>query len=374
MKRVLIIAYHFPPSGTGGVARALGWTRHLGPHGWQPTVLAASPPPNWPRDESLLSEIPAAVQVERVSARDPRPSARRGIERRELSFLWRTPALLAARRLLRATPHNVILATAPPPVAHALADTLSHDFGIPWVADFRDPWGVRAPAFWRRWRRRKYVRSAVAVVAVNDTLRQHLESAFGRAVTTIFNGYEPDDIPAGVERVPRRAVYLGTISEFNDLDSFFAAVADVDGEFLHIGASRHYDVAARARANGLAKASSTGYLDRREALRLAATASVYVLSLKPDLELAVSAKTFEYIGLGGPILCIGDHGAMAEFVRGIEGPRAVVPAGDRNAIRTALAQLWQNQAGVNEAYRQQFTRGNLAAKMAVLLDSVVENQ
>ena len=367
MRRVLVIAYHFPPVGTGGVGRALGWARHLPASGWQPTILAATPHPKWPRDESLLRQVSADVEVHRVRPWDPRPASWRGLNHRELTFLWHPPALACGRRLLQQMPHDLILATAPPPAAHAIASRLARQFDIPWVADFRDPWGVRAPAFWRRRRRRQYLQSADAVIAVNETLQTHLQDSLRRAVNLLFNGFEADEMPADVKRVPRRAVFLGTLSDFNDFDTFFAALAALDGEFLHIGAVRRYDLAARAAVAGLTRARSTGYLPRAEALREAATGSVFLLSLKADLELALSAKTFDYVGLGGPILCVGDRGAAADFIRGREGLGLVVPAHDRAQIGTALERLWTAATRIREDRRCEFARSHLTAELARIL-------
>ena len=269
---------------------------------------------------------------------------------------------------MRQTPHDLILATAPPPASHAIAAELARQFGIPWVADFRDPWGVRAPSFWRRRRRRRFLRSANTVIAVNETLQTHLKNSLLCPVHLLFNGYEADEMPADVTRVPRRAVFLGTLSEFNDFDTFFAVLARLGGEFLHIGATRRYDLAARAAAAGLTRARSTGYLPRAEALREAATGSVFLLSLKPDLELALSAKTFDYIGLGGPILCVGDRGAAADFLRARKDLGRVVPAYDRASIQVALDHLWTDAPCVSDERRLEFARSQLTEKLARILE------
>jgi glycosyltransferase involved in cell wall biosynthesis len=371
MPRLLIVAYHFPPAGTGGVGRALGWVRHLPQSGWDVSVLAAPPSPNWPLDPSLEAQIPPGTNLQRVATRDVRPAAWRGIEHRELSLLWRGAALAAGARMLTAARHDLILATAPPPVAHHVADVLARRFRIPWVADFRDPWGVRAPAWWRRWRRGVYLSRAAAVVAVNETLAEHLRDAGGRQVATIFNGFEPDEIPAGIARVPGRAVFLGTISEFNELDELFAALARSGGEFVHIGVERRYDLRARAARAGLHRVVSAGYLPRARALELAATASMFVLSLRADLELAVSAKTFDYIGLGGPILCLGETGAMADFIRRHPRVGTVVGAHDGRAIDGALAELMQRTARVPADDRLRFARPAQVRELATLLQAAM---
>lgn len=42
MKRVLIVAYYFPPSGGPGVQRVLKFVKYLPEFGWEPAVLTVA--------------------------------------------------------------------------------------------------------------------------------------------------------------------------------------------------------------------------------------------------------------------------------------------------------------------------------------------
>jgi glycosyltransferase involved in cell wall biosynthesis len=316
-----------------------------------------------------LAQIPDTVTVERVRTWDPRPAAWRGLQHRELTLLWRWPALAAGRKMMRAGRFDAIAATAPPPVAHAVAAQLAREFGVPWVADFRDPWSVRRPGVWRRWRRRVYASSAASVVAVNDALCGHLSSSLRRPVRTLYNGFEPDEMPSRRPYAARRSLFLGTLSESTDLDVFYRALARLDGEFVHIGATQRYNLKQRAAASGLTRVTSTGYLPRARALREAADAGVYVLSVRADLDLTLPAKVFDYLGLGGPVLCVGDRGAAAEFVRRHEGLGLCVPAHDEEAICRGLETLWQRSEPWPPARRRAYARPQLAGMLARILDA-----
>ena len=63
LKRVLMIAYEFPPVGAGGVNRSLKFARYLPQFGWQPLVLTAKNPDGLGRDATLLDELPDSVRV-----------------------------------------------------------------------------------------------------------------------------------------------------------------------------------------------------------------------------------------------------------------------------------------------------------------------
>ena len=372
MPRVLIIAHHFPPAGTGGVGRALGWARHLPALGWDVTILAATPSPHWPLDRTLTRQIPDTVAVYHVPSADYRPASLRGMGHRELSFLWHRPALVALRSIVKQDRPDVILATSPPPTSLRLAARVGKEFSIRWVADFRDPWTVRAPGPWRSWRRRIHASQAAAVTAVNPTLTAHLEQSLKRDVITIYNGFEPDEIPKDVQRVPRRAVYLGTLPRLGTMAAFFKALSQADGEFLHIGHPSP-SLAAFAGAQGLASVQTAGYLQRTDALRTAATASVFITALEGGLTLTLPTKVFDYVGLGGPILHVGKRGATAEFIAD-HGLGDSVRPHDVADMARALGRLWSGPLPASEDARSRFTRRRQAEDTSKVLSDVLRSR
>ena len=66
MKKLLVIAYFFPPSGAVGVYRTLKFVKYLPEFGWEPVVLTVSNGKTPVYDESLMKLIPAGVEVHRV--------------------------------------------------------------------------------------------------------------------------------------------------------------------------------------------------------------------------------------------------------------------------------------------------------------------
>ena len=62
MKRVLIIAYFFPPCGGGGVQRSSKFVKYLPHFNWKPFVLTVRKR-NMPQDYSLLKDIPSDAAV-----------------------------------------------------------------------------------------------------------------------------------------------------------------------------------------------------------------------------------------------------------------------------------------------------------------------
>ena len=66
MRRVLFIAYLFPPVANSGTRRSLAFANHLPDLGWEPLVLTCDPEPRAPLDAELLAEVRPGTHIERV--------------------------------------------------------------------------------------------------------------------------------------------------------------------------------------------------------------------------------------------------------------------------------------------------------------------
>ena len=208
-RKVLVLAYRFPPQGGGGVQRTLKFVKYLPQQGWLPIVQTVSNP-YWPlQDPTLLSEIPPSVKVhgtrtfefERLGRategliaqrgdaplREPATGAGSGARRSGLrrmlkgaaglvqthvlvpdpQITWVPGAFLKGLSLIRKERPAVIYSSSPPNSCQVLGLMLKRVTHVPWIADFRDPWteGIR--------RKQSYERSGV---------RRRLEHAFERRV------------------------------------------------------------------------------------------------------------------------------------------------------------------------------------------------
>ena len=166
-KRVLFLTYNFPPMGGGGVQRSVKFVKYLPQFGWVPTVLAADDPYYWARDETLLGDVPPGIIIKRLSPTRPHilyrflslftteTNVRRivdGVLIPDDRILWALRAALAARALIREHAIRVIYTTSPPHSTQIAGLILKRMTGLPWVADFRDPWtrdyGFNPPTRW----------------------------------------------------------------------------------------------------------------------------------------------------------------------------------------------------------------------------------
>lgn len=212
-KRVLLIAFHFPPiKVSSGLERTLALTRHLPTYGWQPAVLSASPRAYPATSDERMDQIPAGTPVRRSFARDANQAL--SIAGRYPDWVtlpdrwasWVLSGIPAGMSLIREFRPDLIWSTYPIASAHLIGCALHRLSGIPWVADFRDPmvefnerqqaWSPSWPALrrWRLWTEKLVARHASAVTTCTDGSRAILMQRYPQADHqrwhVVSNGYD----------------------------------------------------------------------------------------------------------------------------------------------------------------------------------------
>ena len=132
-RRVLMLAYYFPPYGGGGVQRALKQVKYLPAAGFDPIVVTSRPGGYPVRDPTLAEEVPPEAIVLRARSLPTRfvrwklegPLRRTGMSTRPASLVgWpERDGRLAAGRGGAPIP----LGCAPLPAGRAVLDRLAHD-------------------------------------------------------------------------------------------------------------------------------------------------------------------------------------------------------------------------------------------------------
>ena len=411
MKRVLMIAFHFPPVAMGsGHLRPLGFVRYLPALGWEPTVLSANAAA-FPRvDAENLKLIPDNCRVHRAFALDVRRHL--SIRGKYFGFLaqpdgwasWWPAAVLQGLRLIHRHQISAIWSTYPIMTAHSIAYTLSRMTGLPWVADFRDPVASSVDAGNRfsvasqkRGEQRVLTHAARTVFTTPGAMRDYAErypqTFRGGRMVVIPNGYDETafaDLPATAHRQPRRPlrlVHSGILyPEGRNPVPFFTALANLKAA----GTLTENEVTIVLRASG-SEAMYTEEIRRRgldgmitlalpisnrEALQEQADADALLLFQGQKYDRQIPAKVYEYLRIGRPVFAlVGERGDTAELLRATGGA-ALVPMDDVSAIEMGFSEFIQalrnRRAPVaNESVVQGYSRQHGAVLLGRLLDEVV---
>jgi hypothetical protein len=139
MKRVLIVAPHFPPVDAADMHRVRLCAPHFASFGWQPFVLTVAPEClEMPVEPRLLETLPPGLSVARaraLSSRWTRPFGIGTIGLRAFAHLYRAGARIIARESI----DLIYFSTTVFPVM-ALGRLWKRRFGTPYVLDIQDAW------------------------------------------------------------------------------------------------------------------------------------------------------------------------------------------------------------------------------------------
>ena len=412
MRRVLIVAYYFPPIGGIGSIRAASFAKFLPEFGWEATVLAPADTPH-PTDPSLdVGQVRVvrtrSLEVSRLgrrsaatgngaadvaSAHQPvqrsAPSRRLRHVAKQLIFPdtqigWYPAATVGGMRLLRERPFDLVFSSAFPITGHLVGRTLARRSSLPWVAEFRDPWSddaeSRAVAAAALRVERSMAAKAAAVILPNQTFAEYYASRWGVESSVIGHGSDTS-FPRGVPRPdPPVLAHVGSyLPGRQRLETLWSALAEMRRRGEAVPRLRWVgDLPDEARAelqrNGLEDiVEVTGFVSQSEALRLMSEATGLIacgFAETRALSMGTTpAKLLEYLASGVPVIYVGHpDGAAARMLGDYPGCHTV-PFGDvEGAIRAVLAVLADD---VHERDVAALSRRARTAELAALFDTVV---
>jgi glycosyltransferase involved in cell wall biosynthesis len=421
LRRVLIIAYYFPPLGLSGVQRTVKFAKYLIRYGWQPTVLTIEPGGYFAFDESLLREVEeAGVRIVRTPSRDlNRLFKKKGVVRlpsemtRKIAgaigdffFIpdtklgWRKRAVSTAVALAAETRFDAIMATAPPQTDFLIGMDLRRRTGIPLLLDYRDAWleypFKHYPTPLHTWLHRRLERKVLhASSAIVTTHRRIKESLIRRHpqfnyhdVAIIPQGFDAEDFRGPARRAGgpgrMRIVHAGTFYGrrspdvlLRSLHALLAQRSDLRQRFdvRFIGAQRGQDVKLVKRLGLEDVVAFEGYLEHRACVQLLRTSDV--LWYVNDNDMSSPGKLYEYFAASRPILAsVVDGYTRQEIVE--SGGAVCIPLLDGPAHQQALLDLLTAfDAGtlpaVPAAFAESYDRFRLTGLLARQLESLLDH-
>lgn len=289
MKKVLVIAYFFPPLGGSGVQRTLKFVKYMPALNLQPLVSTVSKGHNFAYDESMLAEVPPEAEVfrssalemlwlrgflERFTGRRRTESAAPGLaasawmesnakidltpvltgpsfKQRVFNFIddyifipdskvrWLPFGFLNSLRIARREKADILFSSSYPYTVHLIALLVHKFYPKPWIADFRDPWvgneAMQKPIAFRRkldaWLERRVVKNADCIIQVTEPITEIYKERYpeyASKMMTITNGYDVMDfLNLEPVRQPKfTLIYTGIINEIHyDVRTFAQGVA-----------------------------------------------------------------------------------------------------------------------------------------------------
>ena len=436
MKRVLIISYYWPPTGGSGVQRWVKFAKYLPSEGWQPVIYTPENPEQLAIDESLAAEIPAEAEIIKTRIVEPYQIYKKLLRRsghskeavevnpinaQNKSFLqkvamwirgnffrpdprclWIGPSVSFLKKYLKEHPVDLIVSTGPPQSMHLIGRRLALETGLPWVADFRDPWTkifyfkhlsmTRCTENWHKKMEKKVLDDASAVVAVSPLVQQEFQAMTLTPVELITNGFDECDFNGEkcheAEGGPSQdfcITHTGLFAADGNPTVLWEVLAEkchTDESFCKalkikiIGKTDDKILEALNEAGLGEHVENMGYQPHAVAVEQQRKASLLILPLRkePEYKAVLPGKLFEYLASWRPVLGIGQPDGAMSMILNTTKTGVVLDWEDKTSIVRYIDFCWEKHlAGeltVKDADISQFTRRNLTRRMAELFNSI----
>lgn len=353
MKKLLILAYDFPPYVSVGGLRPYAWYRYLKEYGVEPIVVTRQ----WGNkygneldyiapgesDETIVetTEYGTIIRTPYKPNLANRIMLKYGRSKfsliRKMVTAWyefmqflffvgpKSCLYRGAKEYLKHNKVDAIIATGEPFVLFKYASALSSKYNIPWVADYRDPWSqnkgrsrIRSVRFFER----KFSQNMSAVTTVSDFLKKKISENISVPTYYIIpNGYNPETIKQVddicPEKVVLRIALAGSIYDWHPYKSVISTFAEFVKkndyapkiELNFFGINRHKEIEQLALENSIE--NNVHVYPRMDNASLLQNLSRHNVMLLFNDYSIMGTKIYDYLGLKRLILFCYSNDAEA---------------------------------------------------------------
>ncbi len=411
-KRVLMIAYHYPPvKASSGIQRTLKFSEYLRDHEWEPMILTISPRAYEAVSNDQMDEIPSGMVVERAFGLD---TARHlSLKGRYLRWMaqpdrwvsWWPMGVIRGMQLIRRHKPRAIFATFPIATAPMIGLTLHKLSGLPLVLDFRD--GMTEPGYpvnpstWKIHRRLESrligacSRAIFTTRATRDMYAERYPDKPASCWTVIENGFDEDnfrDAERGLDTRPLGndgqmvLVHSGVLYPAErDPRAFFAALQAMKAAGEVSAAGLRIILRATGTDDYYRKLLTEYGIDDivviepvvayRIALQEMMRADGLLLFQAAACNKQIPAKLYEYARAGKPIIALTDFaGNTAGTLNTLQAPwiADITDAGQIRSMLNSIIGRWKDGTlqGIERQLADTCSRRSRTAELARLLDSL----
>jgi len=428
MKKVLIISYYWPPAGGITVLRTLKFVKYLRNFGWEPIVYAPKDADYPYYDENNFKDIPEGVITIRKKITEPFAAFKLLSGRKkddpsnpvyakkkssiiddfaiwirgnffipDARSLWIKPSVRFLKKYLQENPVDAILTDGPPHTNTVIGLKLSKSLGIPWLADFQDPWTqvdyykLMKITKWADKKHRKLeqetFRTAKKITIASPTWAKDLESIGAKNVDVIYYGYDEDDfknIAATKQNIDGiNIIHAGILGTDRNPEGFFEALKIFIQKYpeykdkikLKFAGIVDFTVKESIKKYGLEdNLVELGNIPRIEALKLMINSTIQLLPVNKaeNAKGRLPGKLYEYLRAMKPVLALGPVDSDVASILNETGSGKTFEYTDVNSILEYLEGIIITKKFTPPDYEKikKFDVKNQTKKVAEFLDNI----
>jgi len=429
MKKVLIISYYWPPSGGPGVQRWVKFVKYLPSNGFKPIVVVPDNPEYPVIDHSLEADIPAEAEIIKLPIWEPywifkKLTGRKKEEKVNTGLLfdekkqsliekillwirgnflipdprlfWVNSSVKQLKKIIPGLNIDAIITTGPPHSVHLIGYQLKKNFGIPWIADLRDPWSnldildkFYPTKLARRWHRKiekRALTTADQLISVSPTWASELEKVVNKPVEVIANGYDTGDFGSQKNTQSNRFLisHVGMINSFRNQNALWEALDEICAESeefkqkLSIQFVGTYDPKLNEVLNQYNQLSGklvfSGYIPHSEVKHKYAESDCLLLlqNKSKNTRGHIPAKVFEYLASEKPILALAEpESDIGKIITSCNGG-FVCNFDDKDSLKKFILSIYRNEIPKpNLQEIEAFSRINLTKKLTKIIEKTI---
>ncbi|MDP4205614.1 MAG: glycosyltransferase family 4 protein [Bacteroidota bacterium] len=432
MKRVLIITYYWPPAGGAGVQRWLKFVKYLPQYGWTPVVYTPSNPESPVDDPSLLKDIPAEAVIVKQPIWEPYSAYKKFIGQKpeqkintgflsenkkpklsekmsvwvrgnffipDARMFWIRPSIKYLTEYLKENPVDAIVSTGPPHSMHLIALGVKKALGIPWLADFRDPWtniDFYQDLMLTGWADRRHRRLEKAVVdncdhqiVVGEGMKEEFVAIGAENISVITNGYDDADIPSVDAELDRKfsIAHIGTIPRSRNPEVLWRVLASLTEERPELKSDLEIKLVGKLDVSVIDSLEKLGlmpylnridYMPHDEVVKVQRVAQVLLLAVNntPNAKGILTGKFFEYLSARRPILAIGPEDGEVARILEATGAGCISGFDNEDALKQNILRFYDafrdGKLDVSPEGVERFSRRNLTGDITRILDKIIQ--
>jgi len=393
MRKILIIAWSFPPAGGVGVFRPAKFVKFLPSFGWEPVVVTVKEEFYYWIDKSLIKDIPPNVNIYRLPIWKTKIINDEGI--RWLPFLFKD-----IRKIIKNKKPCAIYLTGGPFYPLLLGPVIKKQFKLPYIVDLRDPWRLlitRQPAKSIKAKVENFLvnilepyvlRNADKVIFTADSMRKEYALVYKKLANkfiTITNGYDSEDFEYidPVKFNHFTIVYTGKFEDFKKQKSpyefLFEAIKmlhlkKLNIHFVHVGEIEP-KIVNFVRAIGVNDfVTFAGPKSYKETLAYQKGAHLLLVT-GSEYRKGIPTKLFDYIASRRPILAlISPDEPFFEIITKIPYAKIIDPENPLKITRV-IEEFEQRNFNINKEFKlpEEYERKYLTKKLAQVLEGIIKN-